>query len=393
MPAQPESVLTLRLPPAMQNRREFLGAGLALGAAALLRPSMLAASPLGGARASAAPKRILILGGTGFVGPHQVRHALARGHQVTIFNRGRTAPGMFGTDVEELAGDRATDLEALKGRRWDAVIDESASRSSAPEWVRLSAGLLKDATDQYLFISTRSVYLNTARVPMTADAPVRTLENSPIAEGTPLPYGHAKAYAEKEAHAAMPGRVTVVRPGLIIGPEDDTDRFTYWPVRIARGGEVLVPGDGSDHVQNIDVRDLVEFTIRLVEDGRYGVFNAVGPHLGQPWRQFADAVRRGVGSDATFTWVGTDFLIANGAQPYGRELPVFQPMRGDTAGFARFDLTPEIQAGLRFRPTEVTARETLEWFRTLPADRQAALRTGFAPERERALLAAWKARG
>lgn len=378
----------------MQNRREFLGAGLALGAAAFLRPSMLAASPLAGVRiGSSAPKRILILGGTGFVGPHQVRHALARGHQVSIFNRGRTAPGMFGPDVEELAGDRASDLNALRGRTWDAVIDESASQSSAPEWVKLSAELLRDATEQYLFISTRSVYLNTSRVPMTADAPVRTLENSPIAEGTPLPYGHAKAYAEKAAHAAMPGRVTVVRPGLIIGPEDDTDRFTYWPVRIARGGEVLVPGDGTDHAQNIDVRDLVEFSIRLVEDGRYGVFNAVGPQLGLPWREFAEAIRRGVGSDATFTWVGTDFLIANGAQPYGRELPVFQPMRGPTAGFARFDMTPEMEAGLTFRPTEVTARETLEWFRTLPPERQAAMRTGFTPEREQAILAAWKARG
>lgn len=378
----------------MQNRREFLSAGLALGAAALLRPSMLAASPLAGVRVgSSAPKRILILGGTGFVGPHQVRHALARGHQVTIFNRGRTAPGMFGPDVEELAGDRANNLDALRGRTWDAVIDESASQSSAPEWVKLSAELLRDAADQYLFISTRSVYLDTSRVPMTADAPVRTLENSPIAEGTPLPYGHAKAYAEKAAHAAMPGRVTVVRPGLIIGPEDDTDRFTYWPVRIARGGEVLVPGDGSDHVQNIDVRDLVEFTIRLVEDGRYGIFNAVGPQLGLPWREFAEAIRRGVGSDATFTWVGADFLIEHGAQPYGRELPCFQPMRGNTAGFARFDLTPEMEAGLTFRPTEVTARETLEWFRTLPPERQAAMRTGFTPEREQAILAAWKARG
>lgn len=381
--------------PSMQNRREFLGTGLALGAAALLPPAPLqaASGPSASRTAGAgAAKRILILGGTGFIGPHNVGHALARGHQVTIFNRGRSAPGVFGPDVEELAGDRATNLEALRGRTWDAVIDESASQSSAPEWVKLSAELLRDATDQYLFISTRSVYLDTSRVPMTADWPVRTRENSPVAEGTPLPYGHAKAYAEKAAHAAMPGRVTVVRPGLIIGPGDDTDRFTYWPVRIARGGEVLVPGDGSDHAQNIDVRDLAEFSIRLVEDGRYGVFNAVGPHLGQPWLHFADAIRHGVGSDAAFTWVDADFLRENGAQPYGRELPVFQPMRGSTAGFARFDLRPEMEAGLTFRPTEVTARETLEWFRTLPAERQAAMRTGFTPEREQAILAAWKAR-
>lgn len=369
----------------MQSRREFIGSGLAtLGAVATFNTRTLLATP--------APKRILILGGTGFVGPHQVRYALQRGHSVTIFNRGRSAPGMFGKDVEELSGDRATDLTALKGKKWDAVIDESASLSSAPEWVKLSTDLLKDSTDQYLFISTRSVYLDTSRVPMTAEAPVLTRENTPIAEGRPLTYGHAKAYAEKEAHARMPGRVTVVRPGLIIGPDDDTDRFTYWPVRIARGGETLVPGDGTDHVQIIDVRDLVEFNVRLVEDRTYGVFNAVGPHLGQPFKQFVEGIQKGVGGSATFTWVNAEFLRANGANPYGRELPVFQVMQGRTAGFARFDLTPEIKAGLKFRPIEVSARDTVAWWRTLPADRQAALKTGFTPEREKALLELWRAR-
>jgi 2'-hydroxyisoflavone reductase len=299
---------------------------------------------------------------------------------------------MFGKDVEELAGDRASNIDALKGRRWDAVIDESASMSTAPEWVKASAALLKDNVDQYLFISTRSVYADTSRVPMTADAPVLTRENSPLREGQALPYGHAKAYAEKEAHAAMPGRVTVVRPGLIIGPGDDTDRFTYWPVRIARGGEVLVPGDGTDHVQIIDVRDLSEFTIKLVEDKTFGVFNAVGPHLGQPFRQFVERIQKGVGSNPTFTWVDADFLRTHGAAPYGRELPVFQVMRGRTAGFARFDLTPELKAGLKLRPTEVSAKDTLEWFRTLPAERQANVLTGLKPAREQELLAAWKAR-
>jgi 2'-hydroxyisoflavone reductase len=372
----------------MYNRRDFIGSGLtALGVAAALDPRSLFLP-----RASVAPKKILILGGTGFIGPHDVKTALARGHSVTIFNRGRSAPGMFGKDVEELAGDRATDLSALKGRKWDAVIDESASLSSAPEWVKLSANLLKDSTDQYLFVSTRSVYFDTSRVPMTKDAPVLTLENAPIEPGKPLTYGHAKAYAEKEAHAAMPGRVTVVRPGLIVGPGDDTDRFTYWPVRVARGGEVLAPGDGTDHVQIIDVRDLVEFCVKLVEDRTYGVFNGVGPDGGQPFKQFLERIQQGVGSSPSYTWVDADFLRENGANPYGRELPVFQVMRGRTAGFARFDLSPEIRAGLKFRPMEVTARETLEWFRTLPAERQAGLKTGFKPEREQELLAKWKAR-
>lgn len=369
----------------MYSRREFLGTGLAaLGTAAVFDTRSLFVGR--------APKKILILGGTGFVGPHQVRYALTRGHEVTIFNRGRSAPGLFGKDVEELSGDRASNVESLRGRKWDAVIDESASLSSAPEWVKLSADVLKDATDQYLFISTRSVYFDTSRVPMTADAPVLTLENAPIEVGKPLTYGHAKAYAEKAAHAAMPGRVTVVRPGLIVGPEDDTDRFTYWPVRIARGGEVLVPGDGSDHVQIIDVRDLVEFCVTLVENRTYGVFNAVGPQMGQPFKQFVERIQKGVGGNATFTWVDADFLRANGANPYGRELPVYQVMRGRTAGFARFDVTPEIKAGMKFRTMDVTARETLAWWKSLPAERQAAPKTGFTAEREQALLTLWKAR-
>src|SRR5262245_34674328 len=369
----------------MQTRRDFIGtAALALGAATALEPNQLFATP--------APKKILILGGTGFVGPHQVRRALERGHQVTIFNRGRSAPGMFGKDVEELTGDRANDLEALKGRKWDAVIDESASLSSAPEWVKLSANLLKDSVGQYLFISTRSVYLEFTRVPMTAAAAVLTLENRPIGAGQDLPYGHAKAYAEKEVHAAMPQRVTVVRPGLIIGPGDDTDRFTYWPVRVARGGDVLVPGDGTDHVEVIDVRDLVEFNIKLVEDGTLGVFNAVGPNLGRPFKDFINRIEKGVNGTGKYTWVAADFLSANGAQPYSRQLPVFQVMTGRTAGFARFDITPELKAGLKIRTIEVTAKETLDWFRTLPAERQAGIKTGFTAEREKELLAMWRAR-
>jgi 2'-hydroxyisoflavone reductase len=368
----------------MTNRRDFFRASAAFGACAVLHPAELLTSPR--------KKKILILGGTGFVGPHQVRAALARGHEVAVFNRGRSGKGMFGKDVEELVGDRGNDLAALKGRTWDAVIDESASQSTAPEWVEQSAGLLQDKTEQYLFVSTRSVYADTSRVPMTADAPVLTRENSPVAEDRPLPYGHAKAYAEKKAHAAMPGRVTVVRPGLIIGPEDDTDRFTWWPVRIARGGEMLAPGDGSDHVQNIDVRDLAEFQVKLIESKTFGVFNAVGPQGGQPFRQFLESIKKGVDADATFVWVAVDFLGENGVRPYSRELPAFQVMKGRTAGFARFDLTKEIAAGLTFRPTDVTARETLAWWRTLTAERQAKPKTGLSAEREKELLAAWRAR-
>jgi 2'-hydroxyisoflavone reductase len=368
----------------MHNRREFIGTTLAALAASAMHPHRLLGAP--------PPKRILILGGTGFIGPHEVRRALERGHQVTIFNRGRTAPGMFGKDVEELVGDRANDLSALKGRKWDAVIDESASLGSARDWVRLSATTLRDSVDQYIFVSSRSAYADTSRVPMTADAPVLERDTEP-GEGQDLPYGYAKAYAEKEARAIMPGRVAVVRPGLIIGPGDDTDRFTYWPVRVARGGEMIAPGDGTDHVQIIDVRDLVAFNVTLIENRTMGTFNAVGPQMGQPFRTFLEGVRKGVDGSATFTWVDADFLRQQGAAPYGRELPAFQVMRGRTAGFARFDISPELAAGMTIRSTEDTARDTLKWWRTLPPERQARPLTGFTPEREKQILAAWKSRG
>ena len=358
----------------MQNRREFMTTAFAAVSATALHPGV----------SWAAPKSILILGGTGFVGPHQVRRALERGHTVTIFNRGRSAPGMFGKDVEELTGDRAANLDALKGRRWDAVIDESASTSAAPEWVRQSATLLRDSIEQYLFVSTRAVYLDMSRVPMTANAPVLTTENAPLSPGQPLPYGHAKAYAEKEAHRILPGRVTVVRPGIIIGPGDDTDRFTYWPVRVARGGEMAAPGNGRDHVQLIDVRDLVDFNLKLVEDRIIGVFNALGPQLGQSFSQFLERVQRGVGGNTTFVWVDPASLNALPG------LQIFRVMQGATAGYSQFDVTPEINAGITFRPTEVSAKDTLDWFRALPADRQAPILR--ALEQEAKLLAAWKAR-
>ena len=363
----------------MRNRRTFITSTIAAVGAAALFPRV----------ASAAPRKILILGGTGFVGPHEVRRALERGHEVTIFNRGRSAPGTFGKDVEELTGDRAGNLEALKGRKWDAVIDESASRFDAPDWVRQSATLLRDATDHYLYVSSIAAYRDHSRVPMTADAPVRTRENSPVEAGQRLPYGHAKAFGEQEAQSILRERLTIVRPGIIMGPGDDTNRFTYWPVRIARGGEVIAPGDGSDHVQLIDVRDLVDFHIKLVEDRTFGVFNAIGPQLGQPFRELLEQVRRGVGGDATFVWIDPEFLGSSEFRSPG--LQIYQPMRGDTAGYSRFDMTPELKAGLSFRPTEVTAKDTLEWFRTLPENPGANMQRIL--EREAQVVAAWKARG
>ena len=379
------------------TRRDFLRtAATASGALGLgILPDVASAAPreaVAPNRASTtAPKKILILGGTSFIGPRQVEYALARGHTITLFNRGRTNAHLFPT-VEKLLGDRATgDLASLKGRTWDAVIDNSATD---PKWVKDSAQLLKGSAGQYVFISTRSVYYDTSRIPMTADAPLFTRENTPVAEGRPLPYGLSKALAEQEARAAFGSRTTIVRPGLIIGPGDDTDRFSYWPVRIDRGGEVLAAGDPTDPVQIIDARDLSEWVVRLVEQGTTGTFNGVGPKGGRSMAELLYGIRAVTDAnvEVKFIWPGTDFLLEQRVRPY-TDLPVWQPPRNGREGFARFDLTPEIRSGLTFRPLAVTARETLDWFRTLPAARQAELKAGMTPEREKELIALWRARG
>lgn len=381
------------------TRRDFLRtAATASGALGLgILPDVAGAAPPREAGAvfnrgaTTAPKKILILGGTSFIGPRQVEYALARGHTITLFNRGRTNTHLF-PNVEKLQGDRSTgDLASLKGRTWDAVIDNSATD---PKWVKDSAQLLKGSAGQYVFISTRSVYYDTSRIPMTADAPLFTRENTPVAEGRPLPYGLSKALAEQEARAAFGSRTTIVRPGLIIGPGDDTDRFSYWPVRIDRGGEVLAAGDPTDPVQIIDARDLSEWVVRLVEQGTTGTFNGVGPKGGRSMAELLYGIRAVTDAnvEVKFIWPGTDFLLEQRVRPYS-DLPVWQPPRNGREGFARFDITPEIRSGLTFRPLAVTARETLDWFRTLPAARQAELKAGMTPEREKELIALWRARG
>jgi 2'-hydroxyisoflavone reductase len=334
------------------------------------------------------PLRILILGGTGFIGPYQVQYALDRGHTVTLFNRGKTNPKLFPT-VEKLIGDRTGDLKSLEGRQWDAVIDNSVQTD--PHWVTLTADLLKNNVKQYVFVSTRSVYSDLSRVPMTSDAPVFTEETARWDRSKPMPYGLVKALAEKEAQKYFPGRTTIVRPGLIIGPGDLTDRFTYWPVRIERGGEVLAPGDGTDPVQIIDARDLAEWMIRLCEQNAPGVFNAVGPKNPRSFVEFLYGIKAATTSEATFTWVDADFLIARDVRPY-REMPVWQPARGKNLGFARFDISPELALGLTFRPLAVTTRDTLEYYHEQSPERQEKLKAGLDAEREKEVLAEWHAR-
>ena len=370
----------------MPSRRVFLQVaattGGAFGLGLLPHPF-----PIRPGRAESETLRILILGGTGFIGPYQVQYALDRGHTVTLFNRGRTNPQLFPA-VEKLIGDRSGDLKSLEGREWDVVIDNSATD---PKWVELSASLLQRAVKQYLFVSTRSVYFDTSRVPMTIDAPVCTPENTAVEPGKPLPYCLAKALSEQVTRKYFPDRCLIVRPSLIVGPGDLTDRFTYWPVRIERGGEVLAPGDGTDPVQIIDARDLSEWMVRLVEQRTMGVYNALGPKNARSFAELLHGIKAVTTSDATLTWVDTDFLAAHQVRPY-QEMPVWMPARNGREGFARFDISREIALGLTFRPLAVTARDTLDYYHAQPPERQERLRAGITPERETEVLAAWKGR-
>ncbi len=378
------------------DRRRFLKTAGAAGAAAavgLARPGAASSrespSADGVARTATGRRslRILVLGGTNFIGPHQVRYALSRGHEITLFNRGRTNAHLF-PEVEKLVGDRNDDLSALRGRSWDVAIDNSATN---PAWVERSANALKDSCERYVFVSTRSVYADTSRVPMSVAAPVWTHESAGVAPGAErLPYGLAKALAERRARAAFgEERTLVFRPGLIIGPGDTTDRFTYWPVRIHEGGEVLSPGDGTDPVQIIDARDFGEWLVEMVEADESGTYNVVGPRTPRPMAELLYGIRAVTTAETTFTWVDADFAVNAGLRPYG-ELPVWRPARDGYEGFARFDLTPEVEKGLTFRSLADTAAATLEYHFSRPAERRAAFRAGMSREREREVLDLWR---
>lgn len=358
------------------TRRDFLQTSAVTTAALSLGISGCSGTP--------DPLRILFLGGTSFIGPPAVRYALERGHTVTLFNRGKTNPHLF-PEVEKLIGDRNGDLGALRGREWDAVIDNSATN---PTWVRDSAQLLKDSAGVYLFTSTRSVYSDFSKIGMDVDGPVHSVEAWSDEDEAGMHYGLKKAMAEKEARKAFPEKVLIIRPGLIVGPEDSSDRFTYWPVRLDRGGEVLAPGDPDGSVMFIDARDLGEWYVRLLEQGNLGIYNALGPAEQLTFSGLLEGIQEGVGSDATFTWIETDFLLEQGVRPY-LHMPLWQPARGRNVGFNRFDLSRTLATGIRYRPLTVTARDTLEWHKTRPVERQVRLRAGITAERESELLQAW----
>lgn len=359
-----------------RKRREFVKVAALAGAGAALSGPLAAA-------AKTKPMKILILGGTSFLGPQVVEAALARGHVLSLFNRGKTNPGLF-PDIEKLRGDRDGDLKSLEGRTWDAVVDTSGF---VPRIVRMSASLLAPSVKQYVFISTISVFTQAIKPGTAEDGPLETMPDE-TNEEVMKHYGALKALCEKAAENAMPGRVWNVRPGLIVGPGDKTDRFTYWPLRVAKGGEVLAPGDGNDPVQFIDARDLGAWIVLGVERNLTGIYNATGPAKKLPMKTFLDGVKKGTGGDAKFTWVSADFLKKKDVAPWS-DIPVWVP--GDP-GFTQISNAKAVGAGLTFRSVSATAKDTLAWHKTLPQDRRGKLQAGISADKEKELLAAWHAK-
>jgi 2'-hydroxyisoflavone reductase len=300
---------------------------------------------------------ILILGGTGFLGRHLVEAALGRGHRVTLFNRGIKAPDLF-PEVETIEGDREADLSSLSGRRWDAAIDTCGY------------GI--------------SVYSDASVPGANEDAPVRELPDPTVEEVTGETYGGLKALCERAVEEEMPGRVFNVRPGLISGPYDPTDRFTFWPRRIAAGGEVLAPDRPERGVQFIDVRDLAAWIIEMAAERRTGTFNATGPDHKLEMGRLLEACEA-VGGDAELIWVSEDFLEEHGVEPF-TELPLWVPR--EDAALLDIDCSRAVEKGLAFRPLSETIEDVLEWDRARPVGTEPA--AGLTPEREQELLRAWR---
>ena len=345
--------------------------------------STLAATPL--LTAAPAGKRILILGGTGFLGPATVNVATARGHQITLFNRGKTRPGLF-PNIETLLGDRDPDkgegLKALRDRKWDVVIDNSGY---FPRTVSASAKLLAPNAAQYIYISSISAYADNSVENQDENGKLSTMPDPTVEKVTEQTFGPLKVLCEKAAADAFPGRVAIVRPGYIVGPDDPSGRFTYWPVRMDRGGEVLVPGAPSDPVQIIDVRDLGAWLILLAERNVTGTFNAAGPKNRLAWGDLVQACRQAAAAPPALTWVPGDWIQKEADDVF----PIWAPYAGDTRGFHTWSNARAVKAGLEFRPYRETAADTLRWYKEQPAGGRTKLAGPDAPK-EAELLAKWK---
>ncbi len=327
--------------------------------------------------------RILIIGGTRFLGRHLVEAALERSHDVTLFNRGKSNPDLF-PRLETILGDREQDVDKLNGRIWDAVIDVAGY---LPRIVRLSAEVLKENVARYVFISTISVYRDFKKIGIDESYPVGTLENETVEEITGETYGPLKALCERVVQDIYGVRALIVRPGLIVGPHDPTDRFTYWPVRVVRGGDVLAPQGMEARIQIIDVRDLADFIIKLIQDNASGVYNATGPAYELTIGKLLEVSKQVTGSDANFRWASVEFLNRHKVEAWS-DMPTWVPEDEEGVGFSRVDVSKSIAAGLKFRSLEETVRDTLAWAQTRAADHQ--WRAGLTAEREAEILAALK---
>lgn len=360
----------------MTTRRDFLKttAGAALLGGAL--PQLLRAQPV-------KSLDILVLGGTGFIGPHLVRHAVARGHRVTIFTRGRHDADLP-AEVIRLQGDRNGQLDSLKGKRWDVVIDDSATN---PMWVELSTNLLRDAAGAYMFTSSTGVYYPYLSRGLDETVAVHTdLEDPKDPSET---FGVAKARCEDRVAQAFGDRGIVVRPTYIVGPGDTTDRFPYWPVRLARGGEVLAPGHADDPMQIIDVRDLAEFMVHLAETGKRGAYNVAGPKEPLTARNFYESAKQVLNPDVKYTFVDDyDFLAEHKID----EAIPWALCRGNDFGMMSIRNGKAIAAGLTFRPLAATLRDTAAWWPSVPQARRDKPRFTITPEQEAQALADWHKR-
>lgn len=359
------------------TRRSFLSHSVSAGLALPLAARVRLPAP------ARRKKTILVLGGTGFLGPAIVEAALARGHELTLFNRGHTNPQLF-PDLEKLRGDRDGKLQALEGRKWDAVVDTSGY---VPRIAKMSAELLKDAVQRYVFVSTISVYahLGETNDPVDEASPVGTLDDPTVETVDGRTYGPLKALCEQVVTETLPGRATIVRPGLIVGPRDSSDRFTYWPLRARRGGEVLAPGDPDQEVQFIDVRDLGEWIVHCIEADVDGTYDAVGFDGRLSMQELLHGCKCATTTDCRFTWVDERFLAEQGVQPW-MEMPLWLP----SSGVAHIANDRARKAGLTFRPVADTIAATLEW--ALHERGERAMRAGLAADKEAKVLAAWSAR-
>jgi 2'-hydroxyisoflavone reductase len=372
-----------------ESRRGFLKLSGGAVSALVLGPSSLASAaqdwqkPQNVTHADKSLK-VLFLGGTRFLGPHQVEYALARGHRVTLFNRGKTNPHLF-PDVEKLRGDRNDDLKALENRSWDAVIDNSAH---IPRWISDVGQVLRGRVGQFLFISSTGVYHPYKTVDIPEEGQLATLEDPSVEEVNGETFGGLKVLCEKESEKQFPGMATVVRPHLIVGPGDNTDRFTYWPARIARGGEVLAPGNSDDPIQIIDVRDLSRFCVQCLEEGHTGVFNAVGPRSPMTISGLLHGIRATVSNEIRFTWVDADFLEKNGVQAWGH-MPAWIPPQGEYLGMCLISGRKALEHGMVIRPLAVTATDTLSWWESLDEERRSKPRAGCPADLEAKTLEAW----